>query len=96
MSLSVSSKKTTNSNVTVENMLIKWLSHRNNKGQFFFFNHNLDNCKSWIKENYNRTHNVSTIERAFRQIRETKKIQCLDASLANTKEKRWYVISLLK
>ena len=82
--------------LTVEKMLLRWISHRNDRGQFFFFNHNLDDCKEWIKEVYDRTHNVATIERAFRKVREDKKVQSRDASLPTSKEKRWYVISSLK
>ncbi|MAF43938.1 MAG: hypothetical protein CMI54_07245 [Parcubacteria group bacterium] len=82
--------------LTVEKMLIKWLSQQNSKGKFFFYNHNLEDCKDWIESTFKRTHNVSTIERAFRQIREDKKVQSRDASLPASAEKRWYVISSLK
>ena len=83
--------------ITVEKMLIRWLSHKNDKGDFFFHNHDLEDCKDWIEETFERTHNVSTIERAFRQVREDKKVhECRDASLPSCKEKRWYVISTLR
>jgi|TARA_R100000750_G_C2323125_1_gene87082 predicted adenine nucleotide alpha hydrolase (AANH) superfamily ATPase len=82
--------------VVVERMLLSWLSHKNSKGQFFFYNHNLEDCKDYMEEKFSRIHNVSTIERAFRKLREDKKVQFRDASLPHGKEKRWYVISSLK
>ncbi len=82
--------------ITVEQMLIKWISHKNNKGDYFFHNHDLDDCKVWIEDTYERIHNVSTIERAFRKLREDKKVESKDVSLPSSREKRWYVISSLK
>ena len=82
--------------ITVEQMLIKWISHKNNKGDYFFHNHDLDDCKVWIEDTYERIHNVSTIEIAFRKLREDKKVESKDVSLPSSREKRWYVISSLK
>ncbi len=78
-----------NNTLTIKDLFRKWIDSLG--GSSHISNHDLDNCKKWISDTYNRTHNTSTIERAFRQMREKGQINAIDVTLSGSKEKRWLI-----
>ena len=57
----------------------------------YISNHDLDDFRLWMCDKYHKMHNTSTIERAFREMREKGEIDAIDATLPGKKEKRWLI-----
>jgi|TARA_R100001530_G_scaffold134301_1_gene108915 hypothetical protein len=86
-----------NNTLTIKDLFNRWIESQViskpdylNK-DIYISNHDLESCRKWIHDNYNRVHNTSTIERAFREMREKGEINVIDASLPDNKEKRWLI-----
>jgi hypothetical protein len=80
--------------VTIRDCLIAYLKSRAALSRPVVSSHNMEDCKKYAENHYDILHNVSSYEREWRKLRAEGIVETLDATIPNSKEKRWWITKI--
>ena len=80
--------------MTIKTALKQYLKNRLENGSPFISSHEFEDARNYIKDLTNLKHNVSTIERAWRELRKDGEVKTLNARIAGKRENTWKIISV--
>jgi len=80
--------------MTINKALKEYLNYRLINHMPFISSHEFEDARDYIKEKTGNRHNVSTIERAWRKMRENGDIQTINATIPRSREKTWKIIKV--
>ena len=80
--------------MTINEVLKQYLIKRLDNGSPFISSHEFEDVRDHIKAVTGLRHNVSTIERVWRKLRENNEVQTLNADIPGKREKVWKIVSV--
>jgi hypothetical protein len=80
--------------MTIKTALKQYLKNRLTSGSPFISSHEFEDARNFIKLTTDVNHNVSTIERAWRQLRIDGEIYTVNANIPGKREHTWKIISV--